>query len=271
MISDVSALISLVLYFGGFVLYFLNFELISDRSSKIGSMLVVAGGTLQYVCLLAVMGHCKIFGEPGTAQEFYAIAVLTAAVAVFFGVRYKASFLMLFSLPVTLVFTLLGLVLSQKSQKLAMEMQPGWLWFHVGFIVAGYAALLVAASAAVMYLLQAWQLKSKQLGQLFLKLPPLAVLDRVHFVALSWGVALFSLGVLGGLFWAQELQSLAHVFGDVRVTISFLVCGLYWVVLGLRMSRVQKEKKIARSTIVLSLLLVVAMLSSHTIAGGFHR
>jgi ABC-type transport system involved in cytochrome c biogenesis permease subunit len=55
-----------------------------------------------------------------------------------------------------------------------------------------------------MYLIQEHQLKSKQLGAIFHRLPSLDIMDTLGYKALTFGWPLFTLGMITGAIWANS-------------------------------------------------------------------
>ena len=77
---------------------------------------------------------------------------------------------------------------------------------HTVCSLLSYAAFLAAFVSGVLFLVQDGQLKHKHMGVLFHRLPPLAMLDRINFVALGVGFALLTLGVAFGLLSSWQLH-----------------------------------------------------------------
>lgn len=146
-----------------------------------------------------------------------------------------------------------------------------WLWVHITLLVTGLMCLIMAVASALMYLLQSAQIKSKHLGKVFLRLPSLDTLDRLHFYYLSAGVIFFSLGLVSGIFWARDLKRIEQIFSDPMAILSFITCVLYWVILSLRASSIRRGQKIAAGTVFASFLLLVTLLSSTFVPSGFHK
>lgn len=134
---------------------------------------------------------------------------------------------------------------------------------HLWFIFMGLASFVIAALAAIVYLFQSAQLKSKHPGSLFLKLPSLDLLDRLHFASLIIGVILFSLGILTGLFSAKDPTALKLVLRDPKVMLSLAACLLYWVILGFRFFSMGRGQKIAVSTVLACMLLFALAAAMH--------
>ena len=258
-------------YFISFVLYFMNFE--SQREALYDSAKRVALLTLTFhsaflLITLVKAPHFLLTNLSGTI-EVASFLILTVSFVV--ESRSKARFLMLFSLPIVLIFCLFAIVLAEQKETSALAHGSGWLWLHLSFILTGFSSLIIAVSSALMYLLQSAQLKSKHLGKIFLKLPSLDTLDRIHFRALAWGVILFSLGILMGFLWAKNTDELKQILKDPTVILSFLTCSIYWVILSFRFSALRRGQKIAISTVLVFALLFLTLLTSNIAPTGFHR
>lgn len=146
-----------------------------------------------------------------------------------------------------------------------------WLWIHIALLVTGLMCLLMAVISALLYLLQSGQLKSKHLGKIFLSLPSLDALDRLHFYYLSAGVVFFTLGLVSGIFWARDLKESSRILKDPMAILSLITCIIYWVILSLRASTLSRGQKIAVGTVFAFFLLVVTLMSSSFAPSGFHK
>ncbi|MBI2095580.1 MAG: cytochrome c biogenesis protein CcsA [Candidatus Omnitrophica bacterium] len=258
-------------YLAGWALYLVNFETQAPAFFNWGKKFVFAGFLAHLAVLAAAVWGGDLRGS-GILSHWVA-PFLILSTAVFMEWRYKTRIWMLFSLPVVLLFCVLAFVLKPEDGPAGLQVvrSGGYLAAHTGFILSGFAGMITAVLSAAMYLVQSYQLKSKRVGNFFLKLPALDTLDRIHFRSLALGVVLFSLGILSGLFWAKNLRELHQVFRDPKVVLSFLTCLAYWLVLGFRMSALSRGQKIAAGTVITFALLVATFVTTHDYAppGGF--
>jgi len=254
-------------YFVSWVLTFAHFESEKEVYFYLGRRLLTLNLFFHAGLLIALLSR----GSGSMALVFeFSVPFIVVLLSFFMEWRYRAKFLILFSLPIVLLMSLL--VAGQASHTLERAWDRGaWLWVHFGFILAGLAGFVAAVSSAIMYLWQASQLKSKHPGQNFLKLPSLDTLDKIHFRSLSWGVILFSLGILTGVIWASGLRELGSLFRDPKVILSFVTCFMYWVIVSLRGSSLRRGHKIAAGTLVVFLLVFLTMASSYVAPSVFHR
>ncbi len=250
-------------YLSGFVLYFIHFEIRKDVFMTWGKRVLITSFIVHGLFLASLFS--KNAG-PGAAVSVAVISFLILTVAFIAEWRSRARYLILFSLPLVILFCMLG-VLAQTGQaeRALPGTASGWLWLHLGLVLSGFAGLILSVAAAVMYLVQSTQLKSKHLGRAFASLPSLESLDRIHFRCLSVGIMLFSLGILSGLFWAKDLQSIPAALGDPKVQLSFFTCLLYWGLLALRLGSMRRGQKIAAGTVLVFALLVTTFSVSHVV------
>ena len=258
-------------YFGSFIFYFLNFEQPKEELTVWGRQLVFVSLFLHFMFLLALVSQKRSLAITSVSEYVYVVSFLILLASRYMESKQRARFQMLFSLPIAMILCLLAIFLSPATPRTDAPLPSGWLWLHTGFIVSGFAGLILAASTALMYLLQSAQLKSKHLGRIFLKLPSLDTLDKIHFRSLAWGVILFSLGIASGLFWAGNIRELNEVLKDPKVILSFVTCAMYWIILSFRLSALRRGQKIAAGTVLLFLLLLITLMSSYYAPSGFHR
>ncbi|MBW1868731.1 MAG: cytochrome c biogenesis protein CcsA [Deltaproteobacteria bacterium] len=78
-----------------------------------------------------------------------------------------------------------------------------WLTIHVGTVFIGDALLAIAFLAAIMYLIQEYQIKQKRLGAIYSRLPSLATLDRINYYSIIYGFPFLTVGMITGSVYAQ--------------------------------------------------------------------
>jgi len=129
-------------------------------------------------------------------------------------------------------------------------MGQAWLVVHILMVLAGYAALLLTAVAAVFYLIQERRLKTKQTSALLERLPPLATLDNLIGRSLGLGFAFLTLGLVFGIMWAVMYSGHVGWISDARITLSLLTWMLLLVMMFLRASAGWRGRKAAVMALV---------------------
>jgi ABC-type transport system involved in cytochrome c biogenesis permease subunit len=97
---------------------------------------------------------------------------------------------------------------------------------HLSAIFVAYASFVLAAGAGILYLLQERQLKRKQVGAFFRRLPSLDVLDDLERKAVSFGVPFLTAGLVLGVIRAMQVLA-SNWYTDPLVVLALLTWVFY--------------------------------------------
>jgi cytochrome c-type biogenesis protein CcsB len=136
-----------------------------------------------------------------SALSFFAFLATLAFFLVY--LRYRIISLGLFMLPLVFVLTLVAALRPGHSFE-SPAFRSGWLLVHILAILFGYVGFLLTFVAAVMYLIQERELKSKRPRAFYYRLPSLEVCDNIYYRSLLFGLPLLSLGLLMGFVYASR-------------------------------------------------------------------
>ncbi len=134
------------------------------------------------------------------------LAVFVAATYLFVRRRFQLNALGAVVAPFALTFLLASRFAFSRLGETANPVRRVLLPFHIAANVLGIALFTLAFAAAVTYLFQERQLKRKEFGGLFRRLPPLEALDRAEHQLLLAGFPLLTLGILTGTVWARGIE-----------------------------------------------------------------
>ena len=128
---------------------------------------------------------------------------------------------------------------------------------HVGLAIIGIATFVVASILSVLYLVQERQLRRREFGRLFQRLPSLDVLDESGFRVVSAGFVIYSVAVVLGV--ATSLRT-GHGI-DVRSWLGIGALVVFGFVVGMRVTAGWRGVQAARLTIAgcATILLVLAL------------
>jgi ABC-type uncharacterized transport system permease subunit len=194
-------------------------------------------------------------------------ALLGFAVACLFFLAwwlYGAISLGVFALPITF-FLVFVPSLGLKGYAFPSEgVRTSWLIAHITALLAAYAALGFSLLCSILYLVRERGLKAK------LKstrapgrspqdwLPPLDTLERLAHAMLLFGFPCMTVGLILGAVLVQETSLGAAYFLDPKVIASYLMWGLYVLLIFLRQSAGLRGRKAAYlSGAVLAVMLCV--------------
>ena len=175
-------------------------------------------------------------GRIPVTNFFEAINALGFGIVIVFLVmelRYRIPALGSFMLPLVILLMAPAALMSGGIEELKPILKSGWLGVHTSLAVLGDAAFAFACIVSIMYLIQERQLKSKHLGAIFHRLPPLDIMDTICYKAQSIGWPLFTLGMITGSIWANSAWG-TYWSWDVKETWSLIVWLIYLVQLHLR-------------------------------------
>jgi ABC-type transport system involved in cytochrome c biogenesis permease subunit len=176
-------------------------------------------------------------------------ALLIAISFLFVYARYQFASLSVFIFPLVFVMTLIGAMETPVASWPNSSLRDAWLLVHVVMVLLGYAALLLTAAACIFYLVRERQLKRKQQGVVFDRLPPLAAIDTVINHSMGFGFVFITLGVVAGSAWAFIESGTAWI-GDPKIGIALVTWAFYLLMVFLRTSAGWRGRKAALMALV---------------------
>ena len=182
--------------------------------------------------------------------------------------KYRIAPLSVFAFPLIFIMTFLANLFYDPSPSIPPVLRSNWLYIHTPLVFFGYAALFIAFAAAIMYLIQEKELKSKHPTRFFHnRLPSLEVCDDLAYRALAIGFPLITLGIISGALWAQSVWGVWA--GDTKVLLSFLTWFVYLLLIHYRLIAGWRGKKAAYLSIVGFIGVLVTFLGANYF-GGLH-
>ncbi len=239
-----------VLLWVGLVLYgvgtFLLVPSVADRRPSISpaSLAALGLGLLAHagsIALEAARIHRLPVTDVRSALSFYALLVTVAFF--FLYLRDRITSLGLFMLPFVFVLTLISAFRPVRPFDLS-AFRGGWLAVHISSAILGYTALFLTFVAAVMYLMQERELKSKTPRAFYYRLPSLELCDELYYRSLLFGLPLLTLGILTGFIWASRTWKGPWEF-DPKILASLLSWLIYLVLFSTRVSGAWRGRRAA--------------------------
>jgi cytochrome c-type biogenesis protein CcsB len=195
--------LALVLYFVGIVLTVPS--LMKHRPSLPSASLAALGAGLvlhaSSLVARAINLHRLPVIDVQSALSFFAFLVTLAFFLAY--LRYRINVLGIFMLPLVFVLTLFSALRPGPSFQ-STTFRGGWLMIHISSIMLGYVGFFITFVAAVMFLIQESQLKSKNPQRTYYWLPSLELCDQLYFRSLKFGLPFLTVGILTGFFWASR-------------------------------------------------------------------
>lgn len=118
-------------------------------------------------------------------------------------VRLQLRILGSFVSPLAVIFMLFSSIVPVHVIPKSVALQSGWVFFHVSALFVADALFALSFSVGVMYLLQERQIKRKNFGFLYPRLPSLERLDQINHYCLLCGFPLMTVGLVAGFAYAS--------------------------------------------------------------------
>lgn len=191
--------------------------------------------------------------------NFYETSALCAfLIAVGFLLVYSFYQVAVFSIclfPVVFLMTLFGVTEFPVADWQNEVIRNTWLAIHVGTVLIGYAALLLAAVASIYYLAKERQLKTKKVATGD-RLPSLAILDRLITQSMNAGFVFITISTVSGVVWAS-IETGTRWIHDPKIGFFLFTWAFYLAMIFLRVSagwRGRRMAWLAVSVLICSLL-----------------
>lgn len=210
----------------------------------------VIGGLVYAAVLAHIVGVSLYwigFDEPplvGLGPSLASLALLIGLALAGLILFSAARAIGLMLAPAAGLLLALALIVGIQPTGSELAFRGGWLVFHVAASFVGYAGWLVAAAAALMYLLQFRELKHKHLGAVFQFFPPLGTLDRLSEWALVTGFSALTVGIGVGWAWTIRFEHGLR-WGDPKVIWGVLAWIALLAALHARLSRRRTSRQAA--------------------------
>ena len=249
------------------VLAFVNKRRAADRVTTWALGAGFVAHTLVIIADWINDGHFPLLHLPETILFLAWTLVVVYAAALY---RYGTRAMGVFTIPLVCVLVLASNFMRERADLTAGHVTGGsaaWLFpVHTTLLIFAYAALFVAFTASVMYLLMERELRLKTFGAVFHRLPSLATVDDVGSGAAGAGFTLLTLGLVTGVVWSSARTG--RVWHNDPVEMFAL---LTWVLyLALLHYRTQWRGRKAAWLGVAGGALVLCTFAGAVLLGGYH-
>jgi cytochrome c-type biogenesis protein CcsB len=220
--------------------------------------------TLSIVLRAGELNHMPLTQRYEAFSFFAAVGALGYLVAYR---RYRIPSLSVFVFPALFILTFLANVAYDPSDAIPAALQSNWIYIHTPLIFLGYAALFISFAAAIMYLIQERELKTKH-RKAYFQLPSLQICDDLSYRALAIGFPLITLGLVSGALWAQSAWD-SPWGGDLKILLSLFTWGIYLLLIHYRFIAGWQGKRAAWMAVAGFVSVLVSFLGA-SYFGGLH-
>jgi ABC-type transport system involved in cytochrome c biogenesis permease subunit len=223
--------ILLVLYAAAGVAYAVQFARRTFGSSRIATVLLV----------LAAFAHTFVIGMETMRVGHVPSASATAAILTFVWLL-ALSYLYIelttgeramgvFILPLLVALQAIPAFSALSDEPRSAILESPWFGVHVSSLLFAYASFALAGVLGITYVLQFKEIKAKDLGFFYERLPSLNVLDEMNVRAVTIGWLFLTVGLITGGIWASQLPASGSVSGSMSIADpKIFVAVLCWAV-----------------------------------------
>ena len=206
-----------------------------ERLQRIALPATLGGFFFHFVAIVEMLTGARHLLPVGMHEVEATLSLLIIIAYLLVLYAYRATAFGIFALPLAVLLLITPAFGPQRVAFVSPVIRSGWLFIHIGALMAAYAALIFSLVSSLLYFMQERRLKSKDGAGFLAWLPPLAVMDRISQSSLTVGFHCMTLGLLAGSLIAQESVG-ARYFLDPKVLLSFGMWGLYILMLLMRRS-----------------------------------
>ena len=198
------------------------------------------------------------------------IAFTIVLVYTYIELRTKNSATGYFILILPFFFQLVSSVFIKGSSDVPPMLQSNLLGFHVSSAFLGYAAITISAVYGFLYLMLYHDIKSKQFGVIYKRLPNLETLERMSFTAAVFGFILLSVTIIVGLIWLpQALKDFSY--SDPKLLGTTAIWAIYGVGLAAKRAAGWQGRRMMLLSVVAFVLAIISMTFINVFFTGFHK
>jgi len=163
---------------------------------------------------------CSTTGHPpitNLAETVTFIAWVIMVVEIVLLWRYRVQAAAFFVYPVVVLLLVIAAVVREPFAPIPSDRQSQIFIIHILLTTIGLAALLIALAFAMLYYFQERAIKQKRRGAFYDWIPSLRVCDLVSYRALTSGFAIYTAGLLAGIYWSYRLHEGAMTLGAKEI------------------------------------------------------
>jgi len=222
---------------------------------------------LVYIAALAV--HWRQFPAATVSQALSIVAFAVAVVYMFVEWHGRARSTGFWLVALVFFFQLLSSVLTRPNPPDLAIFHDPFFAVHVSLALLGYAAFVVAAGYAFLFLQLYRDLKAGRFSTFYGKLPPLEVLERMMMGALLIGFVTLTGAVITGAFWAERLYHNAWM-RDPKILFTLATWVLYAAALLLRRLRRWQGRQTALASLTGFAAILFSLVAVNFFFTDFH-
>jgi ABC-type uncharacterized transport system permease subunit len=265
-------LLSVLFYALTFLLHVLSFSGTYEGGQRFAVAFMRIGFLISTFYLVAeAIDHGFFLPVANFAQAMAFFAWSLAFVYLVFLVRNQSESFGVVLSPILLFLVLIAALakwqLPSDHAPIKEILHNPYFILHITCAFFAYASFTLSFSAGLLYLILNHELKSKNPGNFFHKLPPLEELERLIYQPLLWGAPLLAAAIGIGFVWAKVAYGEFWIF-DPKTLATAATVLLYFVILYLRYISSVRGKQVAIWSLIAFGFVIFSFIGTRFIAGS---
>ncbi|MBI5206195.1 MAG: c-type cytochrome biogenesis protein CcsB [Candidatus Firestonebacteria bacterium] len=263
-------LIAFLGYFIGFMFYLMAISHRHERLTQYGNYIAWGAFILHSFSILfrgLALGYSPLANLYETLMFFaWCIVLLFIIINYFYNLRIIGVII----LPLACICLGYALIIPKTMEPLPPILNNRLFEIHIVVAFLSYASFVIAFVTGLMYLYQEKQIKSKSKSIWHYRLASLEVLDEVNYRSITFGFPLFTLTIIVGMIWAQQVWSSFWSWQPKQIA-AFIIWLFYAILLHVRITAGWRGKKTAYLSIIGFLLVISTYIGLHFLKIGEHN
>ncbi|MET3682559.1 HemX protein [Alkalibacillus flavidus] len=260
--------IIVLLYGLSLTFYFYDFVERNRKANRFAFWLLLFVFILQTIVLFSNIYLYGFFAMLNAIEGLYFYAWLILLVSIVVNYFFKID-LVVFIVNI-IGFSMMVMSILTTASSEATSMTPviigDILLAHIVLAFIAYTLYTLSFAFATLYLLQFYLLKRKRWRELVKRIGNLAQLEKVSFYLTVFATPILLISLILGVLWAYTADDLFYWI-DAKTVGSFVVIGIYSIIIYIRVRQKIIGKKIAKWNVIAFLFLfcnylILSMLSN---------
>lgn len=260
------ALFLVILSTGGFVVFFVKQDQGIFRLSFITLSAAFIFLTLYLALRYYALGVAPIVNLK-SSLSFFAWCIITVYMA--FHLRFRIKVLGPFLMPVAAAFMIVSAFIREIEVTVNPILRSMWFLIHVTTIFIGDAIFAIAFVTAFIYLIQEGNIKKKNLGAIYRRLPSLETLDLLNHHSIIYGFPFLTLGMVAGSMYAQTALG-SYWRWDPKEVWTLITWLAYAILLHERLAAGWRGRRAALMSILCFMILLFTFVGGGIWLSGYH-
>jgi ABC-type transport system involved in cytochrome c biogenesis permease subunit len=226
--------VPLILYFAACLAYAVHFAQRDPRAGRLATTLLLAAALAHtFVIGMQTMEVRHVpYANPSRAISTF--VWMLALAYLYIEVTTEERAMGVFMLPLAVALQVIP-TMDPGIERADPLLDSGWFWIHTLSLLFAYASFALAGILGLTYVLQFKEIKKKQLGYFYQRLPSLQMLDLMNSRVVTVGWICMTVGVIVGGIWATQARAAmpydtrlqAFSFGDPKIFVAVVTWAVY--------------------------------------------